>query len=193
MTELEKIAYTKAFIDKLANGINPTDGTQIPDGDVANNVRVSRCFFYVSDILSRVIEAGGIPEKEQKKEKRRRIPKSERIPFTLTLEQTEDFECSAEPIGTSELAKRIYAAANNERMEGITYKRITAWLQNAGLLYDQDMGTGKTSKRPTEQGIRLGISVRTRVSKNGEYQMLVYNAQAQRFIVDNIASVVNMR
>ena len=39
MTELEKIAYAKSFIDKLANGINPLDGTPIPDDDVANNVR----------------------------------------------------------------------------------------------------------------------------------------------------------
>ncbi len=193
MTELEKIAYAKSFIDKLANGINPIDGTQIRDTDVANNVRISRCFFYVSDILSRVIEAGGIEEKAEKKEKQVRIPRSQRIPFALTLEQTENFECSKESVGTNELAKMIYIAANDERMEKLTYKRITAWLQNVGLLYDQDMGTGKTFKRPTEEGIRLGISIRTRVGKNGEFQMLVYNAQAQRFIVDNIASIANMR
>ena len=45
MTELEKIAYAKSFIDKLANGINPLDDTPIPDDDIANNVRLSRCFF----------------------------------------------------------------------------------------------------------------------------------------------------
>ena len=58
MTELEKIAYAKSFIDKLANGINPVDDTPIPEGDIANNVRLSRCFFYVSDILRQVIENG---------------------------------------------------------------------------------------------------------------------------------------
>ena len=51
MTELEKIAYAKSFIDKLANGINPLDDKPIPEGDIANNVRLSRCFFYVADIL----------------------------------------------------------------------------------------------------------------------------------------------
>ena len=40
MTELEKIAYAKSFIDKLANGINPLDDTPIPDYDIANNVRL---------------------------------------------------------------------------------------------------------------------------------------------------------
>ena len=51
MTELEKIEYAKSFIDKLANGVNPLDNSVIPDGEIVNNVRLSRCFFYVSDIL----------------------------------------------------------------------------------------------------------------------------------------------
>ena len=58
MTELEKIAYAKSFIDKLANGINPLDDKPIPEGDIANNVRLSRCFFYVSDILDKCMKTG---------------------------------------------------------------------------------------------------------------------------------------
>ena len=55
MTELEKIEYAKSFIDKLAIGINPTDGTLIPQEDVVNNPRLSKCFLYVSDLLSQII------------------------------------------------------------------------------------------------------------------------------------------
>ena len=70
MTELEKIEYAKSFIDKLANGINPLDDSPIPDNDIANNVRLSRCFFYVSDILRQVIENGGVqPAKVTKQRK----------------------------------------------------------------------------------------------------------------------------
>ena len=54
MTELEKIAYAKSFIDKLANGINPINEEVVPDDDLINNVRISRCLFYVSEILERV-------------------------------------------------------------------------------------------------------------------------------------------
>ena len=60
MTELEKTAYAKSFIDKLANGINPLDNQPIEETDIVNNVRISRCLFYVSDILRKVIEAGGV-------------------------------------------------------------------------------------------------------------------------------------
>ena len=55
MTELEKMQRAKMYIDKLANGINPIDDAAAPENDVINNVRLSRCFFYVSDILRQVI------------------------------------------------------------------------------------------------------------------------------------------
>ena len=38
MTELEKIAYAKSFIDRLANGFNPLDNSPLAEGDIANNV-----------------------------------------------------------------------------------------------------------------------------------------------------------
>ena len=179
MTELEKIAYAKSFIDKLANGINPLDDTPIPDDDIANNVRLSRCFFYVSDILRQVYENGGVT-------KTKRAPKN---PFAVTLEQLEKFEYSAEPIAVSEIAKRIYAMADNENMEKVSYRQINQWLLNIGLLYLHDFGGKKPVKRPTEEGKQIGITVETRMGRYGEYQVVLYNEGAQRFILDNLEAV----
>ena len=69
MTEIEKIKYAKSFIDKLANGINPLDGSPVPENDVVRNVRLVRCFSYVSDILQRVCENGGLTESNEKSRK----------------------------------------------------------------------------------------------------------------------------
>ena len=79
MTEIEKIEYAKAYIDKLANGINPLTDQPIPDHELLNHVRISRCLFYVSDVLRQVAENGGIgkPEKKEKKKKQ---------PFHLSAE-----------------------------------------------------------------------------------------------------------
>ena len=51
MTEIEKLAYAKMFIDKLSCGINPLDDTQISESDIVNNTRISNCFSYVSTVL----------------------------------------------------------------------------------------------------------------------------------------------
>ncbi len=180
MTELEKIAYARSFIDKLANGINPLDDTPLPDDDIANNVRLSRCFFYVSDILRQVYENGGVTNPK-------RAPK---IPFAVSLEQLEKFEYSAELIPVSEIAKRIYAMADNENMEKVSYRQINQWLLNTGMLYWHDFGGRKPVKRPTEVGNQIGISVETRMGRYGEYQVVLYNEDAQHFILDNLDAVV---
>ena len=180
MTELEKIAHAKSFIDKLANGINPLDDTPIPDDDIANNVSLARCFFYVSDILRQVYENGGVT-------KPKRAPK---IPFEVSLEQLDKFEYSEEPIAVSEIAKRIYAMADNENMEKVSYRQINQWLLNIGMLYLHDFGGKKPVKRPTEEGNQIGITVETRMGRYGEYQVVLYNEDAQRFILDNLEAVV---
>ena len=180
MPELQKIAHAKSYIDKLANGVNPLDDTPIPEDDIANTVHLSRCFFLVSDILRQVLENGGVTKPKR----------TAKIPFSVTLEQRESFEYSAEPIPVSEIAKRIYAMAENANMEKVSYRQINQWLLNIGMLYLYDFGGKKPVRRPTEEGNQIGITVESRMGRYGEYQVVLYNEQAQRFVLDNLEAVV---
>ena len=59
MTELETLQRAKMYIDKLANGIDPIADKEMSNDTVLNNVRLARCFFYVSQVLEKVIQNGG--------------------------------------------------------------------------------------------------------------------------------------
>ena len=59
MTELEIMQRAKMYMDKLAQGIDPISDQEMPEDSVLNNVRLARCFFYVSGILAQVIANGG--------------------------------------------------------------------------------------------------------------------------------------
>ena len=102
MTELEKIEYAKSFIDKLANGINPIDNRPAPDNDIINNVRISRCFFYVSDILRQVIENGGVKPRNN----------IDRKPFYITSEQ--NYNCLSDALKSLELVQSSIANGLSE-------------------------------------------------------------------------------
>lgn len=69
MTEIETMQRAKMYVDKLANGINPLTDQPVCATDCINQVRISRCLFYVSDILRRVIENGGSIGKAEKSKK----------------------------------------------------------------------------------------------------------------------------
>lgn len=180
MTELEKIKYTKIFIDKLANGINPINDTAVKDDDVINNVRVTRCFFYISDILRQIIENGGISKK-----------KNVKIPFFITAEQLSKFKFSETPIPLSEIAKRLNSLTDNENMKKISYNNLAEWLLNLSMLFIDKKHDGTTMKLPTELGKSIGISLETREGKHGEYFVTVYDKSAQSFIIDNIDSILS--
>ena len=75
MDEVEKIKYTKEFIDSLAEEINPLNGKPIPEDDLLNNVRISRCMFYVSTLLDKLCSGKGLPA-PQKNSKMQTISRS---------------------------------------------------------------------------------------------------------------------
>ncbi len=183
MTEIEKLQYTKEFIDKLANGINPLDGVPIPEGDLMNEVRLSRCMFYVSDILRQVIENGGVG--------RRKREKTTKTPFSLTPEQLSLYRFEARPISMSEFAKKLYDLAEDSQMEKPTYKRITAWLLSVGILAEETDASGHIRKYPTEEGVQLGITRETRKGRQGDYEVVTYNREAQQFMLDNLEAILS--
>lgn len=182
MTEVEKIEYAKSFIDKLANGINPLDDTVIKEDDVVNNVRLSRCFFYVSDVLRQVIENGGINKK-----------KIGWLKFELSADQILNFAYSESPIPISEIAKRLNSLIAEENMRKISHRDLSNWLLATGMLCEQSTYDGKTTKRPTEQGNSIGISTEVRTGQRGEYTVVVYNKEAQTFIVDNLEAIIALK
>ena len=47
----KKLRVAIDWISKLANGTNPIDGSTLPDNDIVNNVHISRCLFFVSNLL----------------------------------------------------------------------------------------------------------------------------------------------
>ena len=184
MTELEMIERARMYVQKLANGVNPIDGSEVPDGDVVNNVRISRCLFFVADVLGQVLENGGIAP-AAKAEK-----KPQKLAFELTFEQRERFEYSETPISISELTRRLNALIDTENMTKLPYTAISSWLTGLGLLETVTLPSGKLAKRPTEEGLDNGISVEERIGQNGPYQAVVYDAAAQRFVLDNLDAIL---
>ena len=184
MTELEKIEYAKTFIDKLANGINPLDDSFVPDGDVVNNVRLSRCFFYVSDILRQVIENGGVTASKPKKQKKQE--------FTLTEEEKAKLLPSEKPLTITEITEYLNSVIDMETTKKLSSKAVTEWLLNLGVL-TQITVNDKSRKLPTDRGNSMGIFTQEKMGQYGAYTSVLYSAQAQQFIYDNIEAITSSK
>lgn len=181
MTEMEKIGLARTYIEKLANGINPLTDQEIPENESINNVRISRCLFYVADVLKQVEEnAREFPSKNRTK----------KCAFTLGFEERKHFQYSETPIPISEITRRINELIDPEVMKKLSYRNIVDWLVESELLTESTDFAGKKVRHPTYNGETIGIGLEQRNSANGPYHVVVYNQAAQTFILDNLDAVI---
>lgn len=177
MTELETMIRAESYIRKMVDGINPITNDPAADCDMVNNVRITRCLYYVSDILRQVIDNDGVIKKKS----------SKKAEFFITDEQRAALTEFDRPAYASELAEKINAVTEINNCKKFAAKWVTEYFVSIGLLYIDD-----DSKRATDSGAELGIISEKRRSSytHREYWVNAYSPEAQRFIIDNIESIV---
>lgn len=175
---LELLKHAKDYIEKMANGINPLTGESVPDSDIINNVRISRCLFYVNSVLDDVLSNGGITNNKTKK-----------IPFNISKDEIKKYQYSDEDLSISKIVKRINELVNNENMTKLKATEVCNWLISIGLMMEGTLYDKKV-KRPTEKGKIIGMYVEHRIGTHGDYDIILYKKGAQKFIIDNIESLL---
>lgn len=179
LNESEKLLKAKSYLDKLANGINPITNELASENDTINNIHISRCLFYVSDVLRNLIENNNNPKKK----------KNSKIPFSVTPQQLADYVFDDNPITVTEITKKLNSLIDTEEMKGIKTTSITNWLIKINMLEYFADENGKNHKIPTENGIQLGITTQERLGMYGSYKVVLYDSNVQQFILDNIDTI----
>ncbi len=76
-------------------------------------------------------------------------------------------------------------------MRKLTATQVTFWLEEAGFLSTVVNAEGKNQRVPTDNAELVGISQVERTNATGAtYLMNLYNTEAQRFVLDNIDSII---
>ena len=178
MTELETMQRAKMYMDLLARGMDPITGGPLPAGCGLDQARLGRCFGYVAGVLEKVIANGGVVS----------VPRS--LPFALTPAQRQMVQIFEEPVTVSEWVNHLYHVAENPGMKKLAATAVTDWLMSRGMMAKQTDANGRAQRLPTEHGRSLGISTRTRQNRDGEYQAVYYDRNAQRFLLDNLDAII---
>lgn len=178
MTELEIMQRAKMYMEKLAQGIDPISDQEIPEDSVLNNVRLARCFFYVSGVLDQVIANGG------------KVAHTPQKDFSITDEELRRINPSQEPIRITQFVELVMNAINDADRKRLKTTTITSWLIEKGFMSKQADADGKTKRLPTAMGEQIGLTVKLREGQYGTYQAVYYSAEAQQFILDHLQEIL---
>ena len=123
--DLELIKHANNYILKMANGINPLTNEQLPEDDLVNNIKISRCLFYVNSILNNVINNG--INKTSKSIKK--------IKFNIDRKELDNYKFIEEDIPISKIVKNINSLKSNENMNDLKVNEILNAISkfNAGV------------------------------------------------------------
>ena len=171
----ELLKHAQEYIEKMAQGINPITGEVVPEDDTLNNIKITRCLYYVNDVLKEVI-AKGIKGNKNKG-----------IPFNLTIDELNNYEFTEE-LPLSKIVKKINDLKNNLDMNDLKLKDVYEWLIDIGLLEIVKINN-KNCKRPTELGKDMGIRLKHVYNNYESYDIVIFNIEIQKFIIDNFNSL----
>lgn len=177
--DLELLRHAKGYIEKLANGINPLTGERVSDSDIINNVRISRCLFFVNEVLGEVLSNKGIGNVKDRK-----------VAFYLTKEEIQKYNFTDEDLSVSKIVGRINQLITNGNMSKLKATSVCKWLISIGLLEEIEIN-GRKNKRPTLDGKNMGMYVEQRFGSYGSYDIVLYNRTMQEFIIDNFESLLD--
>jgi len=177
--DLKKLDISIEYIKRMAEGKNPINNEPLEDDSILNNPNVIRCFYFIEDVLKQVKDADG---KVKGKKKRKSFP----------IEHLKEYSYQ------KDLSISNFVAQINEGLDGETHKKlsvskITSWLKVMGYI-DEYVNPEWNQKHSitTEKGRAIGIYSEERESSQGKrYVVLIYNRNAQQFIIDNMENILD--
>lgn len=189
-TELDTMKHAKEYIDKLANGIDPFTDKPVPDGEIVNNVKLSRCFFYISGILEKVIQNGGEIATAKTVEV---VKPQKRGAVVITDEARARFKCFINDVSLSTFTDMINKHLDSDVSIKLKGSAIADWLTVIGMLTEETLPNGRRKRVPTDSGISEGIRLNEYFTPGGfpRYAVMI-TPSAQQFVLDNIDAIAEM-
>ena len=177
MEEQEKLKRAQDIVRKLANGIDPIGGSGIEEDSVLNNVRISRCLFYVSDVLEQLIAKGGLSKALQK---------SKGKTFVYDAEKASAVRIEPRPVALSVILRNIRQAFTD--CKAPTFKQMAELLKAKGILMDNPDGGTRYVAAP--RAAELGVWTELGTTAAGQdYWRTLYDDAGQRLVIASLAEL----
>lgn len=174
----EKIEKAKNVLQTIAKGVNPLTGEIIEEDSFLNDVRISRCFYFVAEIMDNVINGAY------------RTNGNKLSQFIITPEQKQKVEFPEGKIGVNEFSKCVNLQIDLNRSKKLSGVEINKRLKKMGILSEVATLDGKTRTTANQKSSEYGLETEKRTFNGVEYDMVVINDKGKKYLLDNIETIL---
>lgn len=194
MDKMDLVERAKMYLQLLSNGIHPVTGQSVPQDSAFIDIKVKRCFSFISEVLDEYVALKEKVEQLEKDREKNTIVVAKKQVFSITQEQRDSIKLSKEPISVMAFLKNINEVIDVETTEKLSSTRINKWLTSRGLVTSEKIQTvtNKTVYKPSDVAVRIGITEEAFVDKkSGEVKTQIkLEESAQLFIIENLEEIV---
>lgn len=179
--DIKKLNVAINYVQRIAEGRNPVNNMPTEENSVLNDPNIIRCMFFIKEVLEGVRSNGGLSGNKKSNSKKGPFP----------------FDCLKEfhyqeDKSIAHLLMQINAPVKGRDIRKIAPQAITNWLKKEGYLtVEYCPEVGQESTVPTDKGKALGIYTEIRKYPANTYLAVIYNRNAQEFLVRNMEVIVN--
>lgn len=183
--KIEELKQLYEMAKQLGSGKDPSTNLVFSEDTILNSQIIRKYNNKVAEILYEVIRTSEWAKREQNINLKNR-----KLEFYLNDEAKNSFKFSKTPISISALVYSLNGIAELY-MKKLRATDITSWLLSQGYLEQREMENGNRYKVATSRGNELGIINEQHQNDYGNiYSVNLYDENAQRFVVDNLNSIL---
>lgn len=179
--ELDKVKKIIDDVELLINGIDPFTHLEITVDTILNSKYNNMLLKEVYKLLSQYLEQYGINCVYDKRRKHF---------FYIEDSKKKEIPISEQAIPISTFAYTLNEFIDKKTMKKIKASEITRWLMYEGYLKEIEHDDGKVFKILTDKAGEIGMLKESKTNSYGRtYDVNLYSAQTQKFIIDNLDDI----
>lgn len=176
--DLERLIKAREVLTKIADGVNPMSGEPINEKDFIHDPRMIRHFFYIAEVMNDVIRYRAANHMKKLTD------------FIIAEDEKKRVMLPESKIGVTEFAKRINFVLDPYKSKKLTGADLNRQLKKMGILSEVDGEDGKPRTITNDKSGEYGIETEKRSYNGREYDMIVFNDQGKRFLLDNLEKIM---
>lgn len=174
MDKSEKLGQLKECICKIEEDITMSCKNGCPDKETLMNRNILECLKYISELLDDTISESSSNTPQTRKR------------FFITDEQCKQLQITGNAMA-SEISDELNRVTKENGIKKFQAVWITDWLLDIGFLQK----SADNKRFPTQCGKEIGITSKLKRRSDGsEYYLNLYSEKAQRFIYDNLETII---
>lgn len=190
-TTKKLMSISVKYLERMLDGKHPVYKTPISEDSILKDDNVRQCFSFIIDMFNKIETQSQIVEEHRRKKNQTKLEYHYKEDYKRTIDRM--VTCGELRMGELQLIVNENIADLICEKAKITSYKVSNWLKDNGYLVQVEED-GNRHREASARGVSVGIkNVTIDNGEAGSYVTYRFTAQGQRFVCENLVSILKYK